>query len=407
MTNGLYACETWNYTTTDIVRLERHYFRLLRDTLLLPKNDPDITFVKVLDMAEEQGIYTVFPMECLIQRQQLKFLWKITHLKDTAVQKMILFGKVANKGKQRRGGRKQTYISCLNLALSNFGVTMDDCGKMDQTDWDFLMDNEALVRAVERWRVQPRAKKPIDNFWAPQIRTRGKRKLRNISEDEVDGAGSGEETAVEQSTLLDQSIPMNTESIESNHQENISLQTSGNNTRGQRKKHKKLRKGDGSHYLVQSTQDFPTSGDSGTTTVIAISVDSAIAAKNDQPLLGKPVTEENRIANERAVENFMRRIDNLNMIGEENRIERRTTTVANSNPNQTVTSDIRRYKNFQRKQRRAAEAERKKQHVARRGDATEPLQLFIGEATTVDRRPNAAADIIIWEHRARLAQTRL
>ena len=74
MTNGVYACETWNYTTADIARLERHYFRLLRDTLLLPKNDPDITFAKVLDMAEEQGIYTVFPMECLIQRQQLKFL---------------------------------------------------------------------------------------------------------------------------------------------------------------------------------------------------------------------------------------------------------------------------------------------------------------------------------------------
>jgi hypothetical protein len=96
-----YCCQKWNYTTTDIiVRLERHYFRLLRDTLLLPKNDPDITFAKVLDMAEEQGIYTVFPiMECLIQRQQLKFLWKITHLKDTAVQKTILFGNVANKGK--------------------------------------------------------------------------------------------------------------------------------------------------------------------------------------------------------------------------------------------------------------------------------------------------------------------
>jgi hypothetical protein len=126
MTNELYACETWNYTTTDIVRLERHYFRLLRDTLLLlTKNDPDITFAKVLDMAEEQRIYTVFPtMECLIQRQQLKFLWKITHLKDTAVQKMILFGKKANKGKQRRGGRKQTYISCLNLKLLEENNTM-------------------------------------------------------------------------------------------------------------------------------------------------------------------------------------------------------------------------------------------------------------------------------------------
>jgi hypothetical protein len=243
-------------------------------------------------------------------------------------------------------------------------------------------------------------KKTIDNFWAPQIRTRGKRKLRSISEDEVDRAGNGEETAVEHPTLLDLSVPTNTESVESNHQENISLQTSGNSTRGQRKKHKKLRKGDGSHFLVQSTQDFPTSGDSGTT-VIAISVDSAIAGKIDQPLLGKHVTEENRIANERAVENFMRRIDNLNMIGEDNRIERRTTTLENSYLNQMVTSDIRRYKNFQRKQRRTAEAERKNQHVARSGDATEPLQLFIGEATTVDRSPNAEADII-WEHRAKL-----
>ena len=94
---------------------------------------------------------------------------------------------------------------------------------------------------------------------------------------------------------------MNTESVESNHQENISLQISGNNTRrGHRKTHKKLQKGDGSHFLVQSPQDFPTSSDSGTT-VVAISVVSAIAGKkNDQPLLGKPVTEENRIANERA-----------------------------------------------------------------------------------------------------------
>ena len=181
-------------------------------------------------------------------------------------------------------------------------------------------------------------KKTIDNFWAPQIQTRGKRKLRRTSEDEEDGAGNGEGIAVEHPTLLDLSVPTNTESAESNHQENISLQIFGNSTRGHRKKHKKLRKEDGSHFLVQ---DFPTSSDSGTT-IVAISVDSAITGKNDQPLLGKLVTEENRIANERAVENFMRRIDNLNMIGEDNRIERRTTTLENSNLNQTVTSDIRR-----------------------------------------------------------------
>ena len=91
---------------------------------------------------------------------------------------------------------------------------------------------------------------------------------------------------------------------------------------------------------------------------------------------------------EHAVGNFMRRIDNINMVRKNNRIEGRTIPLEKSNLNQTVmTSDIRRrYKNFQRNQRRTAEAERKKRQVARSGDAKEPLQLFSGAATTVDRR---------------------
>ena len=123
--------------------------------LLLPKNDPDITFAKVLEMAEKQGIYTVFPMERLIQRQQLKFLWKITHLKDTAVQKRSAFGG-SNCNKLFNISVLVCFLSAIrqkiyvcfrpprlcfplfaalpNKILSNFGVTMDDCGKMDQTD---------------------------------------------------------------------------------------------------------------------------------------------------------------------------------------------------------------------------------------------------------------------------------
>ena len=103
----------------------------------------------------------------------------------------------------------------------------------------------------------------------------------------------------------------------------------------------------------------------------------------------------------------MRRIQNFNMVGEDNRIEGRTTTVETSKLNQSVTSDIRRYKNFQRRQQRKAAVERMNQQVARsREEATEPLQLFIGEATAVDRSPNSE-EVIIWEHRARLVQTRL
>ena len=72
-TNGVYACETWNYTTNDIARIERHYFRLLRDVLLMPRTALSVTtFISVMDYAAQQGIVEIFPMECLIiQRQQL------------------------------------------------------------------------------------------------------------------------------------------------------------------------------------------------------------------------------------------------------------------------------------------------------------------------------------------------
>ena len=34
MTNETYACEVWNYARAEVDRLEKHYFRLLRATLL-------------------------------------------------------------------------------------------------------------------------------------------------------------------------------------------------------------------------------------------------------------------------------------------------------------------------------------------------------------------------------------
>ena len=47
------------------------------------------------------------------------------------------------------------------------------------------------------------------------------------------------------------------------------------------------------------------------------------------------------------------------------------------------------------------------QRLERSGEAIEePLQLFIGEATVIDRSANLE-EIIIWKHRARLVLTRL
>ena len=188
MTNGVYACETWNYTTNDIARIERHYFRLLRDVLLMSRSaDPATTFFSVMDYAAQQGIEEIFPMECLIQRQQLKFLWKIVHLEDTAIQKIVLFGKISSQYNGRKGGRRQTYVNCLKLALANFGVSMKECMEMTELDWEFLINNHALLEATAKWKAKPSALKTIDNFWAPGIQTRGKRKRIVAEDDEDDG----------------------------------------------------------------------------------------------------------------------------------------------------------------------------------------------------------------------------
>ena len=188
MTNGVYACETWNYTTNDIARIERHYFRLLRDVLLMPRSaSPATNYISVMDYAAQQGIDEIFPMECLIQRQQLKFLWKIVHLEDTAIQKIVLFGKISSQFNGRRGGRKQTYVSCLRLALANFGVTMKECMEMTELDWQFHINNQALLEATAKWRARPGAVKPIDNFWAPGMQTRGKRK-RILADDDQENS---------------------------------------------------------------------------------------------------------------------------------------------------------------------------------------------------------------------------
>jgi hypothetical protein len=186
MTNGVYACETWNYTTNDIARIERHYFRLLRDVSLMPRTALSVTaFISVMNYAAQQGIVEIFPMECLIQRQQLKFLWKMVHLEDTAIQKIVHFGNISSQYNGRKGGRKQTYISCRMLALANFGVTMEECMEMlSQFDWEFHINNQALLEATAKWRAKPSAFKPKDNFWAPGMQSRGKRK-RILADDKA------------------------------------------------------------------------------------------------------------------------------------------------------------------------------------------------------------------------------
>ena len=188
LTNGIYASEVWNYTRKGMDRLEKHYFRLLRSTLFLAKYDT--TYLTVLSTAREQGVVKLYPLECYAQRQQLKFLWKILHLNDMALQRIVLHSKMDSQFSRGRGGRQRTYKQCIIDALGNFGVTMAQCMDMGQQDWDLRIEGIGLETAAQRWEARPKASMPIDKEW----RTAGARKpgqtAATASAEQVDGVGS-------------------------------------------------------------------------------------------------------------------------------------------------------------------------------------------------------------------------
>ena len=68
---GIYGCEAWSATKTDIAKLERTFIRQVRDTLLMKKPD-NPTYRQVLDQARYLQ-FSIFPLTCYIQRQRLKF----------------------------------------------------------------------------------------------------------------------------------------------------------------------------------------------------------------------------------------------------------------------------------------------------------------------------------------------
>jgi hypothetical protein len=406
ITNGVYACETWNYTTSDIARIERHYFRLLRDVLLIPKTDEHTNFLSVMDNAAAQGIDSVFPMECLIQRQQLKFLWKLVHLDNTAIQKIVMFGKVENKGVSRKGGRKQSYHSCMNLALSNFNVSMRECLEMTQKDWDFQIDNQSLLEAVAKWRTRPAANKPIDNFWAPQIKARGKRKVIMIEEQEEENE-EVEEEGIWNRNLAEvavDSIPGGgiagaaaiNENINNIEVELVQSPIADYRSKRYRRSFKRLRR-NVTHQDngEESTQDFPGEEDNhGAEDIIAT---TNVEEADKQEMQRRRILER---VNRRAADEFLAQLITYQPSGDTIEEE-----AVGSDDNEVDSSRAGTARNYRKRQRRNAAAKKKKQSGAIVNSVGSSLQIILGEETSSNNF-NSNEESINWAHRAILGRTR-
>jgi hypothetical protein len=147
----------------------------------------------------------IYPIEIYVQRQQLKFLWKILHLEDTALQQIVLHGKLDPKYSQSRGGRQRTYKQCIKDAMANFGVTMLQCMTMAQKDWDSIIEGTGMETAAQQWEARPKASKPIDIEWRTKPgKTQGRRKDMNAEEDSDESSApeSASENEAVQSHLM-------------------------------------------------------------------------------------------------------------------------------------------------------------------------------------------------------------
>jgi hypothetical protein len=159
----------------------------------------DTTYLTVLKAAKDQGVAKFYPIECYVQRQQLKFIWKILHLDDLALQRIVLHGKLDPQYSQGRGGRQRTYKHCISEAMDNFGVTMVQCMNMSQQDWNEIVEGSGLEKALQQWKVRPKASKPIDMEW----RNHASRKRSRPPQPTVGSSGEVEENASENSESAD------------------------------------------------------------------------------------------------------------------------------------------------------------------------------------------------------------
>ena len=129
--------------------------------------------------------------QCYVQRQQLKFLWKILHLNDLALQRIVLHSKLDSQFSRGRGGRQRTFKQCIKDAMYNFEVTMAQCMDMAQQDWDLRIEGIGLESAMQQWEARPKATKPIDKEWRTTAGQQDRRNAQTTPAEPTERAGSG------------------------------------------------------------------------------------------------------------------------------------------------------------------------------------------------------------------------
>ena len=145
---------------------------------------------QVLDKARLHK-FSIFPLQCYIQRQQLKFLWRVTHSSDRSIPRIALNGRLFIAGhKYGGGGQQKTYRACIADALLAFGTTFDMCTTSSQSEWYKFVEGPGLLLASAHWESQRPAFQKIDRVYSksganPNSANR-RRMIIQVNDDDAD-----------------------------------------------------------------------------------------------------------------------------------------------------------------------------------------------------------------------------
>ena len=145
---------------------------------------------QVLDRARAYN-FSIFPILCYVQRQQLIFLWRTVHSANCAIPRIVLHDRLYSANhKTGGGGQRKTYKSSTEEALHAFDTTYEQCQAMTKLAWYQYVEGPGLLSAAAHWEAQPKAYLKIDRVYTKeQVKSnlpKARRKVIPVEDHDLD-----------------------------------------------------------------------------------------------------------------------------------------------------------------------------------------------------------------------------
>jgi hypothetical protein len=163
VSNGVYGCATWNLCAKHIRKLESAQFQLLKK-LFGVKHCRQLSYVDVLRMAEQAGC-PILPMECKIEKLQLRYLGHVERMGEGRLQKQIMYSclNIGNGGRNRIGAPAQNYRIVIIDALKKFGYAPGSWREaaVDRVAWRHQLNSTGQDLCLEKWLAKREAQRVL------------------------------------------------------------------------------------------------------------------------------------------------------------------------------------------------------------------------------------------------------